>query len=233
MISACFTNHNRTELLFEAVKPFLEHEIISEVVISDDCSNDDVYRQLLTFAALHPKVRLFRNERNIDCYLNKREAVKRAINDWVFILDSDNIFTRQYIDRVESLWIAGVNDKTVYQPSFAKPHFDFTKYEGTNVTKGNVSGYMGDATFQTMLNAFNYFVNRSEYLRVFDATINPVTSDSIFHNYNWLRSGNSIYVVPDLHYEHRVHAGSHYQQNVRKTPAGFHESVVKRLKDLR
>lgn len=233
MISACFTSFQRTELLFEAVAPFLEHDLISEVVIVDDCSDGHVWSTLSVYALLHPKIRLFRNANNLDCYKNKREVVSKASNEWVCILDSDNVFSKQYIDRLETLIIAGLNTKTVYQPSFAKPHFNFTKYEGVLVTRDNVRGHMGDPTFQTMLNAFNYFVNKEEFLRVFDASVDPVTSDSIFHNYNWLKAGNNIYVTPSLEYEHRVHDGSHYKKNVRRTPRHFHDSIVEKLNALR
>ena len=79
----------------------------------------------------------------------------------------------------------------------------------------------------------NYFVNRDEYLRVWDGSIDPVTSDSLYQNYNWLNGGNSIYVVPNLTYEHRVHSGSHYQNNVRRTPQGFHDSIIEKLKNMK
>jgi hypothetical protein len=49
----------------------------------------------------------------------------------------------------------------------------------------------------------------------------------------WLESGKSIYVVPGLEYEHRVHDGSHYQNNVRRTPRGFHQDTENKLKSMR
>lgn len=232
-ISIAITTYQRTTLLFEAIENALQHDFIDEIVVSDDASNHQVLSHLNEAFDQYQKVKLFHNESNLDCYRNKAKSVERSTNEWVCILDSDNKFSKEYFDRVENLCIAGVNPKTIYQPEFAKPHFDFSRYSGLNITAQNVASYMGDSTFQTMLNAFNYFVNRSEYLRVFDASVDPVTSDSIFHNYNWLKAGNSIYIVPGLQYEHRVHDGSHYQQNVRRTPRGFHDSVIEKLKALR
>jgi len=112
------------------------------------------------------------------------------------------------------------------------PHFDFTKYQGIVFSKDNVSKYIDDVTFQTMLNAMNYFVNRDEYLRVWDGSIDPVTSDSIFHNYNWLKAGNSIFVLPGLTYEHRVHEQSHYKNNVRRTPKGLNKNIIEKINGL-
>lgn len=233
MISLCLTTYNRTELLYESCRQLLNDDRVSEIVIVDDRSTEEIYNTIYWQFNAVPKVKLFRNEKNLDCYFNKREAISKATNEWVIIGDSDNIFTKQYIDRIETMYASGLNPKTVYQPSFAEPHFNFTAYESFLIDKANVHKYMGDPTFQTMLNAMNYFVNRDEYLKVWDGSVNPVTSDSIFQNYNWLKAGNSIYVVPGLQYAHKVHEGSHYQNNVRRTPRGFHEDIINKLRALR
>lgn len=232
MITLCLTTYNRTELLYESCRQILQDDRVSEIVIVDDCSTQDIYNTIFWQFNAIPKVKIYRNEKNLDCYRNKREAISKATNEWVIIGDSDNIFTKEYIDRIESMFTSGLNPKTIYQPSFAKPHFNFTKYESFLISKENVGRYMSDPTFETMLNAMNYFVHRDEYLKVWDGSVDPVTSDSIFQNYNWLKAGNNIYVVPGLHYEHRVHNGSHYQNNVRRTPRGFHEEVVSKIKAL-
>lgn len=221
------------DLLLDSFCQVADDPRISEIVIVDDASTNHSSGYVLGLQdRYNPKVKAFVNEKNLDCYRNKREAIGKASNEWVIILDSDNIITTDYIDRIESLFVAGLNPKVVYQPSFAKPHFNFTKYEGMLIDKFNVSKYTEDSTFQTMLNAMNYFVNRDEYLKVWDGSVDPVTSDSIFQNFNWLNSGNSIYVVPELHYEHRVHDESHYRNNVRRTPYHFHQDIVNKLKSM-
>lgn len=231
-ISLCLTTYNRTDLLFRSFADLVDDERVSEIIIVDDHSDEKVYEEIKAHCKEIKKVGLFRNSHNLDCYRNKRQAVKKATSDWVIIGDSDNIFTRRYVDRLEDVWIGGPKHDVIYQPEFARPHFDFTPYAGVTVNRNNVASYMGDATFQTALNAMNYFVNREEYLRVWDGTVDPVTSDSIFQNYNWLKAGGSIYFVPGLQYEHTVHEGSHYQQNVKRTPQGFHNSIVDKIKSL-
>jgi len=233
MISVCFTNYNRTNLLFDAVAPFLSDERVSEIVISDDCSTDENYQTVLFKYNGIDKVKIYRNETNLDCYRNKRQAVKLATNDWVCLLDSDNIFSKQFIDVIFSQreW----SQTWAYAPEFAKPHFDFRGQTGIALSRNNVSSYIHVPALQTMLNAMNYFVNREEYLRTWglSGNVDPVTSDSLFQNYNWLKGGNTIYVTPGLQYDHRVHTGSHYQQNVRRTPSGFHDSIIDKLKNMK
>lgn len=229
MITLALTNYNRTDLLYEAYRQLINDDRITEIVISDDCSRDEVYSTILWQSKAIDKVKIFRNETTLDCYRNKRQAVKHATNDWVIIGDSDNIFTPDYVDK---LFTKEWEVDTLWQPSFARPHFNFKAYMGHYISKRNVSQYMEDDTFKTMLNAMNYFVNRDEFLRVWDGSVDPVTSDSIYQNYNWLKAGNSIYICPGLEYDHKVHEESHYRNNFRRTPNGFHNEIVNKIKNL-
>lgn len=239
-ISLCFTNWNRTELLFKAFEQVIDSPLISEIVISDDCSHIGTLQQIYFKFKDVSKVKIFTNEKNMDCYFNKARSVERATNEWVCVLDSDNVFGPDYINRIENLIHAGLNPKTIYQPEWAKPHFDFRHLSGKLLNRSNIAQYMDNRSTDTMLNAMNYFVNRSEYLRIFDPHTNPVTSDSIYQNYRWLDAGNSIYVVPSLQYEHRVkkedfgnEADSHYRVNNNRTPRNFHNDIINKLKQMR
>lgn len=237
-ISLCFTSFNRAELLFQAFEQILNDDRISEIVISDDNSRPDILEKIYFRFKDISKVKIFKNYRTHDCYFNKKIAIERATNEWVCILDSDNIFGIDYLNRIENIIHGGLNPKTIYQPDFAKPHFNFTHLSGQLLSKKNIGQYMDNRSTDTMLNAMNYFVNRDEYLRVFDPHTNPVTSDSIYQNYRWLDAGNFIYVVPSFSYDHRVdnHNGEekgHYSVNNRRTPRGFHESIINKLKAMK
>lgn len=234
MISLCLTTWNRDSMTFDAFRQLLSDDRVTEIVIVDDHSDQRIYNNLVFMCNGLEKVKIFRNDENLDCYRNKRQAVKHATNEWVIIGDSDNVFTKAYID---ALLTKEWEVDTLWQPSFARPHFNFKAYMGHYISKRNVGQYMGDDTFKTMLNAMNYFVNRDEFLRVWDGSVDPVTSDSIFHNYNWLKAGNSIYVCPGLEYDHRVNnhdgqAPSHYSMKHRMTPNGFHRSIEDKIKNL-
>lgn len=238
-ISFCVTNFNRHDLLLDAIRTAAEHPIVDEIVIVDDHSESDIFNALATSLREIKKVRLYRNDLNLGCYKCKREAISKASNEWCVIADSDNTFEKDYFDRIETLMNAGVNPQTVYQPSWAKPHFDFRKFEGELINRNNI-GYFLDKDKDrcgTMLNAFNYFVNRDEYLKVWEDRPEPWTADSILHNYNWLKAGNSIYVTPGLEYGHRIsdygdQEGSHYKANVHKTPAGLYDEIIVKLSRL-
>jgi len=78
----------------------------------------------------------------------------------------------------------------------------------------------------------NYFVNRTQYLRVWDGSVNPYTADSLYQNYNWFKSGNKMFVVPGMTYMHRIHQGSHYILNNHKT-GNFYQETEQKLKELK
>lgn len=230
MISVCCPTYKRTDLLFETLRACMDDDRVSEVIVVDDASPAHVFAEIKGFYEGNPKVKLFQNPKNLDCYRNKRESVYRASNEYVILFDSDNVLTTEYIDKIfEQHW----SPERILQPSFAQPHFDFRKYSGLLAHQRNIAKYANDSTFTTMLNAMNFFVNRDEYLKVWKDEADPVTSDSIYFNYCWLSAGNSIHVVPGLQYFHRVHEGSHYQNNNKRTPKGFHESILQKLKALR
>lgn len=218
-------------MLLESFEKVYDDPRISEIVISDDHSDREIYYQLESVLSAFPKVKLFRNDFNMDCYKNKRQAVELCTNEWVILLDSDNIINKDYLDRIYEAW--KWDEDTIYTPSWAMPHFDFRAYSGHLYSKETIQSIINKPMGETMLNAANYFVNRNQYLKVWENGVDPVTSDSIFHCYNWLKNGNKIMVVPNLHYQHRVHDGSHYKNNVARTPNGFHESILMKLKELK
>jgi glycosyltransferase involved in cell wall biosynthesis len=217
-------------MTIDSFSQVIDDERIGEVVICDDASNNGSFQRLLHYFRGNAKVKLFQNKNNIDCYLNKRRAISLAKNEYCILLDSDNIINQGYIDIIYS-FLPVWKPTVALLPSFAKPHFDFTKYAGRMIDKANVTSLIDESSFETCLNCANYFVNREEYLRVFDASVNPNTSDSIYQNYNWLKSGNSLHITKDLFYFHRVHNGSHYLTNNHKT-GSFHKEVILKIKSI-
>lgn len=233
MITLAITTFNRDQLTVDSFAQVLNDDRISEIVIVDDHSDEAIFANLQFMVNGLEKVKLFRNKKNLGCYHNKRMAVQSASNEWVILLDSDNKINADYLDSLDKH-----NDKTtIYQPEFARPHFDFRNFSGSTIQTPFVKNYMTQKSFDTMLNAMNFFVNRAEYLRVFDTTKEePWTADSIYFNYLWLKAGNKIYVTPGMQYDHRVndHAGqepSHYSTHNRKT-GNFYNEVVQKLKEL-
>jgi glycosyltransferase involved in cell wall biosynthesis len=227
-ISLCITTYNRYESTIKSFEKVIDNPYISEIIISDDHSEDSSYYNLTHRFSRNKKVKLFRNEKNIGCYLNKRKSVELASCRWVIIFDSDNEMDENYIDALrKQLWLPNM----ILQPSYGKPVFDFREFEKEMISRFNVAEFMDRKMFSTMLNAHNFFINRGEYLRVFDDSIEPWTSDSEWFMLKWLEAGNLIYVTPGLEYIHNIHDHSHYKTHHKKTGT-LHEEILFKLRNL-
>ena len=227
-ISLCIPTFERVEMTIESFQDVYFDERISEIVIVDDCSSTDAYQRLKAITSCMEKVRLIRNPYNIDCYRNKAAAVQEAKEEFGIVLDSDNKISTAYLDMIyQYQW----SKDTILQPTFAQPQFDFTPFSGLYLTSKNVSEYIHQHMFTTALNAMNYFVHLGEYMRVWRGDIDPHTADSIYQAMCWLEAGNQFYFVPGLSYYHRVHAGSHYQNNRHKTGNTYLE-IENKLKQM-
>lgn len=228
-ISIAIPNYNRTDLLLESFMQVYDDARVEEIIISDDHSDIAMYNQLEDLFTMMPKVRMRRNEKNVDCYQNKLCAVSMASQGYVILFDSDNVLTKSYLDKIyEYEW----NPSVILTPSFAAPNFDFRPYEGVMIDRTNVASYIDKPMFEVCLNACNYFVNKDSYIETWDVFEDPVTSDSIYMASRWIESGKQIYIVPGLTYNHRVHDGSHYQKNVHRTKVGFHQELLNKLKTM-
>lgn len=235
-ISVALTNYNRTDLLYQCVEQIIDDDRIDEIVIADDHSEMGKFNQVVHHYDGIDKVKIFRNKENINCYRNKKRAVELCTNEWVILFDSDNVLTKSYLDSIFSqLWMTNPDYRSViFAPEFARPHFDFRAIAGKLIDRTTVAGLINVGNCSTMLNAMNYFVNRNEYLRVWDDGIPAIsTADSIYQNYCWLKAGNSIYVVRGLQYDHRVHDGSHYKQYVNPESQRLNNDIINRLKQMK
>lgn len=229
-ISIAIPTFNRYQLTIDSFAEVLNDDRVLEIIIVDDASTDGSYEKLRDYFSGNAKVKVFRNLFNRDCYQNKMTAASYTNSEFCIVFDSDNTLTPKYLDAIYAIpeWDA----QTIYQPEFAKPCFDFTKYSGLTLTKENVAQYV-DTNLMTALNAFNLFINRDEYLNVWDRSVNPGSSDSIYFSLCWLIAGGKIHITPNLQYDHRIHAdkSNHYSQNSHKYVA-FHEQVMNKIKNL-
>jgi len=229
-ITLAITNYNRFELLVKSFEQVLNDERIDEIIIVDDHSKKEILDKIVAEFNSHPKVYIYSNPRTLGVYKNKHESVELSSNEWVIVFDSDNIIDTNYIDALYKIkeW----QPKTVYCPDFAKPKFDYRHFAGKLIYRSTAASFFKLPQFDCLINTMNCFVNRDEYLRHFDPETEPSAADSAYFNYRWLMAGNSMYVVPGLEYEHLVHSGSHYVQNIG-TSNKFHTQMMNAFKTMK
>ncbi|MBI1756505.1 MAG: glycosyltransferase family 2 protein [Fimbriimonas ginsengisoli] len=70
-----------------------------EILIIDDCSDDGSWEIAEELARIEPRVRAFRNERNLGTYGALNAGLDAAQGDWVAILNSDDLWQPMKLDR--------------------------------------------------------------------------------------------------------------------------------------
>ena len=98
-VSILIPTYNQSGYVVQAVESALAQDYEAlEVVVSDDASSDDTQAVLERYRS-HPRVRIFRNEKNLGRVANYRESLyHRAHGEWVLNLDADDyLCDAQYI----------------------------------------------------------------------------------------------------------------------------------------
>lgn len=226
-ISLCITTFNRLDFTIESFAQVINDGRISEFIIVDDKSTDGSYNKLAQYFKYHPKIKIYQNEENLGVYKNKKRAVELASNDWLILLDSDNIVSEEYIDTLFALpdW----EENIAYCPDYAKPALDYQHFAGIKITEENAGNYVDQRNGGSLFNTLNYFCNKDFFLKVFDETQNPIAADSICINYGYLINGGAMYVVSNLQYFHRIHDGSYYVNNTKRSDV-FHKQITDKIR---
>jgi glycosyltransferase involved in cell wall biosynthesis len=223
-LSLCITTYNRYDLLKESYAQVIDDPRISEIIIVDDCSTEPGIKEKVN-SLVGGKVKVYHQAQNRGMSRNKADAISYASCGWVIIFDSDNVIGKDYLDAffdythfdLPSFKPGESDTKNIFCPDFAKPEFNYSKYSDPAYRFFNAekaSFHIGDDTFNCLMNTCNYIVNRDFYLKTYLYNQDHVASDTIWHAYNHLRSGGAFYVVPNMHYYHRVHKGSAFLQGI-------------------
>lgn len=214
-LTLAITTFNRFELLLESFTQVIDDPRIDEILIMDDCSSLKYWNKIKDLDKFNPKIKVVRQLENRGMSVNKRDAIFNSKNEWVIIFDSDNIIDKSFIDAFEKEFALAFPE-CIYAPSFAKPNFNYLEYEGKFINENNAPHLIkvGGATISCFLNTCNYIANRDYYLNTWQPNPDMKGTDTIWHNYNHLKSGGCFYVVPDMHYFHRMHKESGFAQHM-------------------
>jgi hypothetical protein len=226
MITLAIPTYNRFEFVIESFKNVINNDVIDEICIVDDNSNYDIYEKLHNkieedkiINKAYGKIKIYRNQNNIGSFLNKLECVKLSKNNWIILLDSDNIIDNDYIDVIKDL----KNTETIYAPSHAiceSPILNYEKYSGVILDRENYKNTLiyGDGIWDAILNTGNYFFNKESYINCVTKEtelIDSLASDVYYLVYLWFKNleNPKLNIVPNLKYIHRLHNESHYVKN--------------------
>jgi glycosyltransferase involved in cell wall biosynthesis len=220
-ISLAIPHYNNSNFIFDAILPALTDNKVSEIIICDDYSNDIDNLLILLNNINNNKIKLFINNENKGAYHNKIDTLSKCTNEWAILLDSDNIISSSYIDKLFEIpqW-----DKTViYAPSnavtfpgYPNPDLNFSIYEKIIITKNVYINEFENDIFRCLTNNCNYFLP----VKTFLSCMKPVrylydrskmeALDGVALFTDWIHNNNTFIIVEGLQYHHRIHPNSMY-----------------------
>jgi hypothetical protein len=222
MISLCITTKDRyNDFLSEYIPKYLENPYIQEIIISDENGND--FNKIKEQIPCNSRLRLYKNEVILGPFLNKLQVLKKAKNEWIALIDSDNFANIDYFEvAIDYIKRQSPNEFSILLPSFAKPNFDYRKFEDNIITKDNIRNVenIDKSLFNTLINTGNYVINKNliDLIDISKENEDLISSshacDVKYFNTLVLEQFPSfqLHVIKDLHYSHMVHNNSIYLQ---------------------
>lgn len=90
-VSVIIPAYNCSRTIKQAIDSALCQDVISEIIVIDDCSPEDLTECLAEYKS-NPQVRLYKNETNLGVAATRNKGVQLAEGEYVAFLDSDDIW---------------------------------------------------------------------------------------------------------------------------------------------
>lgn len=209
-ISVVVATYNGELFLEKQLQSILNQTILpSEIIICDDCSNDETIKILDELRNKNNLIKVFLNKENIGFQKNFIKAIEKSTCNYIALSDQDDIWTSNHLELLYNVLLendtdlaCGVSiqcdeeDRLISKPSFSKIRVDSLKnMQFENLIHGN-------------------FVQGSACMfkrKLFNAACPFPDSNYVFHDY-WLalnavmNNGLSFIHEPILYY--RCHGSS-------------------------
>lgn len=220
-ISLAIPTYNRDNFVIDAFMHVYDDDRIDEIIIVDDCSDENIYRNLFNSLLKYPKCKLYRNEKNLGAFLNKKKCVELSNNEWIILLDSDNSIKPNYLNALKEC----DNINTIYSPELLiGTVFDYREYSGQIYDKEKYIKQIKEGTgpFSAIFNTGNYYFYKNAYLDCINKEEklmdnNPL-SDVYYMVYLWIKNNENgkFKIQENLQYNHRTHSGSYWMTDPKK-----------------
>jgi glycosyltransferase involved in cell wall biosynthesis len=223
----------RWSFLKQNIPLFLSRPEVQEVVITDE-TGEDIDAIEASSLHSHPKLRLFRNEKRLGIYHNKRKALSLAKAPFVAVLDSDNSFPEDWFETLAEV-IDLKNEKRMYGSASFKSINIVTgqvdqhclAFEDMKLQKNNWNQLVYKVPkWNFLLNDGNWVVHRSSIQYLPEEVPNNFKAgaqfcDAIYSLRCLIEAGYTIWYAPDLSYIHTVHPESSWLTTERASTQAF------------
>ena len=99
-ISVCLLTYNHAEVIESTLRTILDQTITGyEVIVSDDCSDDGTWEQILELAAADARLKPVRTPHNMGMPGNANFAVEQSGRPYIALLHHDDLYRRDLLER--------------------------------------------------------------------------------------------------------------------------------------
>jgi hypothetical protein len=191
---------------------------VCEIVICCEPGSKENTRQINRLIN-YKKCRFIINETRLYAFHNKIKAVKNCKEDWVMLLDSDNVFGQAYMTAIKNIEET-LNKDVIYCPEHGIPSLSYSDFIGMDINIGKANSMFGMNSFDMLINTGNYFFNRKRFIDALEQEEKKEfeyrTMDAAWINALCLKSGMIMRIVPGMNYYHNVHRESTYLINRKR-----------------
>jgi glycosyltransferase involved in cell wall biosynthesis len=101
IVSVLMTAYNREKFIAEAIESVMASSFLNfELIIVDDCSEDNTVSIAKNFAEKDNRISLYVNNKNLGDYPNRNKAASYAKGKYIKYLDSDDTMTPNCLERM-------------------------------------------------------------------------------------------------------------------------------------
>lgn len=206
MISVAIPYHgDRAKWTLQTVVNASAVSKIKEIVITIDPSDTDP-KKIIQSLRSYKKVKVFKNDKRLFVFRNKVNAVSKCTQEWVALIDSDNIPGPGYFGAFSKQTL---NKNVIYQPSIGHTMIHYEEYIGKDINLRWAAENIDEVKVNMLLNTMNYMFHRKTWLKALENALkddyDPLTADSAFINYNCFKAGMVMRVIDGMEYAHTVH----------------------------
>jgi len=210
----------RWSFLKDSIPAYLARPEVAEVIVCDETGEDyDLLQAAFGHLQSANKLRLYKNERRLGIYENKKKCLSLATTEWVALLDSDNIFGDDWFEALHYLDFS--NSKRIFASADFKSvnvktgvsTCECKSFRGLVLDSRTWNETLEQTNWNFLLNDGNWIVPRSVIDCLPDLRSDTLqAADAIFMARCFVKAGYCIYYVPGLEYTHLVHPESSWLQ---------------------
>jgi GT2 family glycosyltransferase len=222
-ISVIVTNWNGYGLLKKNLEQIIKASPeAEEIILADDASEDNSVKFAENLAKRYPKLKIIAHKQNQGFGKNSNDAVRKAVGDYVVLLNNDILPDPNYINNA----FKHFKDNSVFGVGFAeKGHENWARIfwkdgylqhePGTDVSKTHISAWVSGGSSIIKKELF-------EKLGGFDEVYAPFYSEDLDLGYRAWKSGYRLLWEPECIVEH------HHETTISKFPKKFLNYVKER-----